>query len=60
LKLDIKNENITNYQYEILDITSNNVLEGTLVNSLNIDVSKLAKGTYILKYNSQSQKFIKE
>lgn len=60
LTLDTKNENMTNFQYEILEITGNKVLEGTLVNSLNIDVSNISKGIYILKFNSQSQKFIKE
>ena len=60
MTLDTKNENISNFQYEILDINGNKVLEGTLTNSLNIDVSNLSKGTYILKFNSKSQKFIKE
>lgn len=60
LTLDIKNEDIPNFQFEILDITGSKVLEGTLVNSLNINVSNLSKGTYILKFNSKSQKFIKE
>lgn len=60
LTLDMKNEDITNFQYKILDITGNKILEGTLVNSLNINVSHLSKGTYILKFNSKSQKFIKE
>jgi photosystem II stability/assembly factor-like uncharacterized protein len=60
LTLDMKNEDITNFQFEILDIAGSRVLEGTLVNSLNINVSNLLKGTYILKFNSKSQKFIKE
>ncbi|MCL1868018.1 MAG: T9SS type A sorting domain-containing protein [Paludibacter sp.] len=59
-ELQIENSQFENLQFEIIDLSGRQIINGNLSNTKSVNVSALPSGIYILKIGSLHGKFVKE